>query len=189
MTTSSRGADSSSRRRRAGRGGRRPASPRASGAGGGTRRKIDSLAAGHATLRRLADAIGDCIGRQKGVGWDDRSSCDIAALSEAQKRFQEELHAHEAEEDRIFGAILRGVGSERDELEATVARAHRSLEGTTALLRTLTSICDGSHVYAVRTAAERLRAELESHLIYEETVLFPRARAVAPSKERAAEPG
>ena len=72
--------------------------------------------------------------------------------------------------------MLRGRETKRDELEPAIRRAHVSLDGMTALLRTLSNICDGTHVYAVRTMTERLNEELEAHLRYEEKVLFPLLR-------------
>ena len=73
--------------------------------------------------------------------------------------------------------MLRDLEDEREQLEPVIQRAHVSLDGMTALLRTLSEICDGTHMYAVRTMAERLHEELEAHLTYEENVLFPLLRS------------
>ncbi len=143
---------------------------------------IDSLVDEHAMLRRLAGEIEKTIGVRQGVGWDDRALCEVPALCAAQRRFQDELREHEAREERVMGAMLRGREAEREELEPEIRRAHVSLDGMTALLLTLSGVCDGTHVYAVRSMAGRLREELESHLTYEEKVLFPllrRRRAAA----------
>ena len=134
---------------------------------------IDSLIEEHATLRRLAGEIEKAVGAQNGVGWDDRASCETTALRAAQRRFQDELKAHEAREERVVDAMLRDREREREQLEPAVRRAHVALDGLTALLRTLAGICDGTHVHAVRTAAERLHEELNAHLEYEERVVLP----------------
>jgi iron-sulfur cluster repair protein YtfE (RIC family) len=137
---------------------------------------IDSLIEEHATLRRLAGEVEKAIGTQHGVGWDDQTSCEMPAFCAAQSRFQTELKKHEAKEDRVIDEMLQGREAEREQLEQAIRRAHVSLDGMTALLRTLSGVCDGTHVYAVRTMAERLHEELESHLTYEEKVLFPLLR-------------
>ena len=138
--------------------------------------KIDSMIKEHATLRRLADSIVMSLGAQTGVGWDDCTDCEMTNFFSAQRVFQDMLAEHEASEERVLHAFLRRRKSENAELEPVLHRAHASLNGMTALLRTLSNVCDGEHVYAVRTMAERLREELETHLTYEEKVLFPLLR-------------
>lgn len=135
--------------------------------------KIDSLIQEHATLRRLADRIVRSLGTQRGVGWEDCTDCEMTSFFSAQRVFQDMLAEHEAREERILGALLRHRETGSADLEPILHRAHASLNGMTALLRTLSNVCDGRHVYAVRTMAERLRDELERHLTYEEKVLFP----------------
>jgi iron-sulfur cluster repair protein YtfE (RIC family) len=147
---------------------------------------IKSLIEEHAALRRLMKGIESVIGAQRGVGWDDQAFCEMAALRAAQQRFHDELKDHEIKEERLIDAMLRDCPAERTALEASIRRTHVSLEGMTALLGTLSGICDGTHVYAVRTMAERLREDLEAHLKYEEDVLFPylarRRSAGAPAQ-------
>jgi iron-sulfur cluster repair protein YtfE (RIC family) len=138
--------------------------------------KIDSLIEEPATLRRLVDRIEQALGGQMGVGWDDCLCGDMSRFCAAQLAFQDRLKEHEAKEERLIGALLRCREAERAELEPVIERAHASLDGTLALLHTLSRICDGEHVYAVRTMAGRLREELEAHLTHEEKVLFPLLR-------------
>jgi iron-sulfur cluster repair protein YtfE (RIC family) len=137
---------------------------------------IESLIEEHATLRRLASEIGKAIGAQHGVGWDDRTSYEPQSLCMAQQRFHDELKKHEAREESVIDEMLRDREAERVELEPEIRRAHDSLDGMAALLRTLSTVCDGTHVYAVRTVAERLNEELQAHLAHEEQVLFPLLR-------------
>lgn len=122
------------------------------------------------------DEIEKANGTRRGPGRNERVSYDMKALRAMQERFQKNLKAHEAEEERLIGARLRRRGAERMELEPVIERAYASLDGMTALLRSLSAICEGEQVYAVKTVASRLRQELEAHLAYEEKVLFPLLR-------------
>ncbi len=143
---------------------------------GGFVDKIDSLIEEHAKLRRLANRIVRSLGTQTGVGWDDCAGCEMTSFFSAQRLFQEVLADHEAREERVLKVLLRHREIESAELEPVLHRAHVSLDGMTALLRTLSNVCDGKHVYAVRTMADRLSEELDVHLTYEEKVLFPLLR-------------
>jgi iron-sulfur cluster repair protein YtfE (RIC family) len=147
--------------------------------------EIDEVIQEHAELRRLAGEIEKTIGPQRGVGWDDRVFADLPALRAAQGRFQAALQAHEAKEDRVIHAGLRRRAAEREELETQVEKAHRTLDSMSELLHTLFSLCDGTHVHAIRCVSERLRQELEAHLEYEEKVLFPLLRAAGAGSGRA----
>ena len=72
---------------------------------------------------------------------------------------------------------LRGPG--RSELEAEVERAHKTLNDLTALLQTAATLCTEGRVHQLRAITERVREELETHLEYEEKVLFPLLRGAA----------
>ncbi len=131
---------------------------------------IESLMREHAQLRRLAEEVEAAVGIQGGVGWDDCVVCDFKKLRATQERLARELAEHEKAEERVVAEMLRGRLSE--EIENT----HRTIERMLQLLRALSSLCDGQHVHAIRTAAKRLRQELEQHLAYEEKTIFPALR-------------
>lgn len=144
--------------------------------------EIKRLVEEHAALRRLAADIGGALGGPSGVGWNDRLEGSFDAFRAAQRAFQERFASHEAGEERVIAAFLRAKPGERADLEPVIERAHASLKRAIALLETLSCVCDGTHVRAVRLAAARLQDELEAHLSYEEDVLFPvleAARAAA----------
>lgn len=138
---------------------------------------IDRLMTEHAALRRDAAALLALLGPQRGVGWDDRSNCDVDAFRAARDRLAADLNAHEREEEGFMARRLRGPG--RGELEAEVERAHKTLNDLTALLQTAATLCTEGRVYQLRTITERVLEELEVHLVYEEKVLFPLLRGAA----------
>jgi iron-sulfur cluster repair protein YtfE (RIC family) len=129
-------------------------------------------------LRRLAAQVEAAVGAQGGVGWDDCVFCDLKKLRATQEEFSRELLAHEAVEERVVTERLRRRLSE------DIRKTHRTIERMLGLLRALSSLCDGQHVHSIRTAARRLREELEEHLAYEEKVLFPALRAAEKPASR-----
>lgn len=133
--------------------------------------KTGKLREEHAELRRRLKDLESLIGRVGGVGWDDRSTCDAAALVSASEGLKKYLRAHELGEE----ALLRR-GAERGapaELRQWIEKNHDLLDDLAALLAAVAGRCDGDHVYGLRTVLERVRGELESHMDYEERVIFP----------------
>jgi hypothetical protein len=135
---------------------------------------IDRLLTEHADLRRDAAALLALLGPQRGVGWDDRSNCDVVAFRMARDRLAGDLAEHERREEDLMTRRLRGPG--RGELESEIERAHKTLNDLTGLLQTAATLCVEGRVYQLRTVAERVREELETHLDYEEKILFPLLR-------------
>lgn len=135
---------------------------------------IDRLLTEHAALRRDAAALGALLGPQRGVGWDDESDCDLARFREARERLARDLAEHERKEERFISRLLRSPGGW--ELEAEVERAHKTLNNLVALLQSAVELCAQGRVHRLRTIAARVVEELETHLQYEERVLFPMLR-------------
>lgn len=136
--------------------------------------QLDGLLTEHAALRRDAAALEALLGPQRGVGWDDRSDCDVPAFRAARDRLAAELEAHERREEAMMAKRLRTAA--RGELEAEVERAHHTLNDLVALLESAAVLCEKGRVYRLRTLAGRVREELDTHLQYEEKVLFPLLR-------------
>lgn len=143
---------------------------------------IDLLLTEHVALRRDAAALLALLGPQRGVGWDDRSDCDVPAFRENRDRLAADLAAHERREEKFLAGHLRGPG--RAELEAEVERAHKTLNELTALLQTASALCTQGRVHQLRTITERVIEELETHLAYEEKVLFPLLREPRAARMR-----
>ena len=137
---------------------------------------IDELIQEHAALRALARWLERTTDFE-----EDGRRCPLEELRSRQRRFEEELKEHEGREERLLARLSRLRTPAEPDLEPEIRRAHGSLEGMTALLRTLSGVCDGAHMGAVRSMTGRLREELELHLLYEEKVLFPLLRRRLPS--------
>lgn len=133
---------------------------------------IEELKSDHPRLRRLAREIEAAVGEQRGVGWDDRASCDVRRLLAVERDLARQMTEHERRERRALADAAR-AGLRCRELLRELERSERELGQLEGLLRTVASLCDGSHVHAVRTAVGRLVEELEARLAYEEQVLFP----------------
>ena len=139
---------------------------------------IEVLLKDHASLRRRIAELEMSLGPEQGVGWSDEVDCDMGSFRSAAKELLNELLAHELREDRGLGEVWALRGS-WPEFEKRVAQAHDSLNCLTGLLRAAAECCDGRHVYSVRLVVVRLRDALESHLVYEESLVFPLVRRQA----------
>ncbi|MDX6767965.1 MAG: hemerythrin domain-containing protein [Elusimicrobiota bacterium] len=135
---------------------------------------IDRLLTEHEALRRDAAALEALLGPQRGVGWDDESDCDVAAFRAARDRLAHDLMEHEAREEKLIGRRLHSPG--QGEMEAEVERAHKTLNSLVSLLQSAAELCTQKRVHRLRTIVSRVREELETHLGYEEKVLFPLLR-------------
>jgi hypothetical protein len=138
---------------------------------------IDRLLTEHEALRRDAAALESLLGPQRGVGWDDESDCDVAAFRAARDRLAHDLTDHEGREERFMARHLRTPG--RGELEAEIERAHKTLNNLVLLLQSAAELCTQKRVHRLRTIVSRVREELETHLSYEEKVLFPLLRGAS----------
>lgn len=127
----------------------------------------------HAQLRRSMETMNGLLGEAKGVGWDDQTDLDLPRLREVERRFSAALKAHErAEEEGLSGAIGR-VTAEGKRPVMALEKEHKALNEIFQLLQSVTCLCDGRHVYALRTVLSRAADLLEQHLAYEERALFP----------------
>lgn len=140
---------------------------------------IELLIEEHGELRREAAALEALLGPQRGVGWEDNSNCDVTRFRAAQEGLLRNLAAHELKEESVIGRHLRAPGGL--EIRAEVERAHETLNRLVTLLRSVATLCTGGRVHALRTITARVREELESHLVYEEKMLFPLLLGHAPS--------
>lgn len=70
-------------------------------------------------------------------------------------------------------ALLRSNGQHVPEIAEWIEKNHRGHDQLVRLLGAVAATCDGQHVHGLRFALEELRAELESHILYEARVVFP----------------
>jgi len=141
---------------------------------------IDMLLQGHERLRGSLKTLDEMLGRPSGVGWDDRTTLDRTRFSLQLGVFLATFKAHEAVERAYLSRIVRQIGLD-PELDAAVDEGHRSLEEMLRLFSAVATSYDGDHVYRLRTVLSQLSAELERHLIFEETQVFPRLRESLPA--------
>lgn len=133
--------------------------------------ELDTLLEEHEALRKDAAALTRLIGPQLAVGWSDHARIDLPAFEAARETLRRRLLEHEAKEERFITRRLRAPGAA--EVEAEVERAHETLNRLMELLHSASALCTEGRVHALRTICGRVGEELESHLRYEETVLFP----------------
>lgn len=147
--------------------------------------EIDRLLAEHAQLRRDAAALGDLIGPQLAVGWEDHSDCDLTRFEAAREKLQRDLLDHENREERYMARRLRADGP--PDIEREIERSHETLNRMMSLLHSVSVLCTEGRVHALRVVCTRVSQELGTHLAYEEEVLFPllqRAEKAAASPRR-----
>ena len=141
---------------------------------------VELLLQNHETLRGSLKSLTGMLGPPRGVGWEDRLGLDQARFSLQLGQFLAAFQAHEAAEDAYFSRIVRQLGLD-PALDAAIAEGHRSLGAMTHLFETVVGICDGEHVYRVRTVLFLLSEELERHFSYEEKRVFPKLRERLPA--------
>lgn len=134
-------------------------------------KELERLLKEHEALRRDAAALAGLIGPQLAVGWNDHSPVDLARFEAAREQLRQHLLAHEAKEERFIARRLKLVGAA--EVGAEVERAHETLNRLMGLLHSVAALCTEGRVHALRVICGRVGEELESHLRYEEAVLFP----------------
>ncbi|MBI4060712.1 MAG: hemerythrin domain-containing protein [Elusimicrobia bacterium] len=148
---------------------------------GGLMDIVDCLLEGHRTLRSSLACMAVLLDGPSGVGWDDCAALDRERFSRELKGFFAAFKAHEAMEDAYLTRILHQIEMEPD-LNAAIAEGHRAVAEMTKLFGAVAASCDGEHVYRLRTVLSRLSEELETHLSYEEKVVFPKLRALLPDR-------
>lgn len=141
---------------------------------------VELLLEKHETLRGELKSLTALLGQPSGVGWEDRAEYDQERFSRQLKEFLAAFRAHEAVEDAYLSRIVRQLGLD-PELDAAIAEGHRSLGAMTHLFGTVVCVCDGEHVYRVRTILSLLSEELERHFSYEEQRVFPKLRERLPA--------
>ncbi|MDE2489812.1 MAG: hemerythrin domain-containing protein [Elusimicrobia bacterium] len=141
---------------------------------------LDKLLEDHSHQRRLAGKMTAALGPPAGeVGWQDCASCDLEGFKKAHRELKEHVLDHERREE-LFLAEAISLLENAQELEAELAKAHESVNHLLGLMETVTALYDGVHLHSLRTVAERLKDELESHHDYEEKKLFSRLRRTLP---------
>ncbi len=133
---------------------------------------IDGMLANHGTLRGSLNFLGALLDRPCGCGWDDLVAVDQDSLSREITSFMGALRKHDA----LESAYLEGALQDDKDLAAAVEKGHRSVFDLARILGAVASCGDGEHVHRLRTVLERLTDEAESHLAYEERVVFPLLR-------------
>ncbi|MFI5360948.1 MAG: hypothetical protein ACHQ49_03165 [Elusimicrobiota bacterium] len=141
---------------------------------------VDLLLKEHETLRASLRTMIVMLGRPSGVGWEDRMELDRGRFSLLLREFLDEFKSHEGVEDLFLTRVVRQLGLDRD-LDAAISEGHRSLDEMTRLFEVIFGACDGEHAYSVRMVLGRLQEELERHLTYEETQVFPKLRLRLPA--------
>lgn len=141
---------------------------------------LEKLLEDHSHQRRLAGKMTAALGPPAGeVGWHDCASCDIESFKKAHRELKDHVLDHEKREE-LFLAEALALLENAEELEAELAKAHESVNHLLGLMETVTELYDGVHLHSLRTVAERLRDELESHHDYEEKKLFTHLRRTLP---------
>lgn len=138
---------------------------------------IRNLLEEHAELRREFAGILGLLGKAQGVGWDDQLDVDLPRLKEAERRFSARLKAHERMEEEHLSEFLRRLALEGKSQPQALETGHTVIRDIFRLLETVTGLCDGKHVYALRNLMSRVADDLERHLAYEERELFPLLRS------------
>lgn len=138
----------------------------------------------HADLRRLAKDLEDSMGLPGGAGWDDCTRCDIARLKAAQEKLSKRLLEHEDEEKRLLTDSFQKEGSDPAVYGREIEKSSETLAHLIGMMRTVTTLYDGSHAYALRGAVERVRQALDEHLAREEKTLFPLLKRTAKDHHR-----
>lgn len=141
---------------------------------------IDFFLESHAALRGEIEAVEAPFKRPHGVGWDDCVVLDNKRLLRNINAFFASFKKHEAAED-AFLAEVAGQFTLDAETRAAFDEGRRSLGEIMKLFGAVAFSCDGEHVHRVRELLSRLREELESHLAYEEKILFPQMKKRLPA--------
>lgn len=141
---------------------------------------IDCLLEGHGRLRSSLTFLTALLDRPSGAGWDDCAVVDQARFARELEAFFAAFKAHEAMEDAYLTRVLKQIEMDPDLLGA-IAEGHRAVAEMTKLFGAVAASRDGEHVYRLRTVLYRLREELETHMGYEEKVVFPKLRAHLPA--------
>lgn len=141
---------------------------------------IDVLLESHAALRGGLEAVAAPFRQPHGVGWDDRVALDQARLLRDIEIFFASFKSHETAEDELLAAVS-GRFALDGESRAAFQEGRRTLGEIMKLFGAVAFCCDGEHVYRVRELLFRLREELDAHLVFEESILFPTLRAGLPA--------
>lgn len=141
---------------------------------------IDFLLEEHAALRGSLTFMTATLERPTGTGWDDRPVIDQARFTRELGVFFKAFKAHEAAEDAYLTRVLDQLRMDPGIVEA-ISEGHRAVAEMTKLFGAVAASGDGEHVYRLRTVLSRLREEMETHMTYEEKIVFPRLRAHLPA--------
>jgi iron-sulfur cluster repair protein YtfE (RIC family) len=125
------------------------------------------------TLRRDIAELEKLLGPQSDVGWNDVAQVDSVKFRAAQDQFSRDLTEHQAKVEQFLTKRIEQLGEGREVLQKTIHSGHRTINNLLAILRSISSLDDLEHVYRVRTVISRIREELETHLRYDEKVMYP----------------
>lgn len=127
----------------------------------------------HARIRRSLSAMSCLLGEAEGVGWDDQKDLELQRLKEMERQFSIMLKAHERKEEDCLSEVIRSMLGEGSPSLKALEAERKSIGEIFQLLQSVTSLCDGKHVYALRSVMSRVAEYLERHMAYEEQELFP----------------
>lgn len=137
----------------------------------------------HADLRSCLRSIEAALDElERG---DCRSPETLSRFADMVRLFLAAFKAHEKLEDRFFPAALGGD----EELMRVVEADHAGVDQVFELLNGLVACGQLDDVYAARFAVARIARDLERHLAFEETVVFPRLKQAARAPAPASGPG
>lgn len=153
---------------------------------------IDVFLERHAALRRDIASLEAPFLPPHGVGWDDCVAVDCERLLRDVERFFAAFKSHVLAEDRFLKDAAAKLKLDAA-TEAEFSEGRRAVAGIMKLFAAVAFTFDGEHVHRVRELLSRMHEEVEEHLDFEESILFPLLRErlppdllqVSASRERA----
>jgi hypothetical protein len=138
---------------------------------------IDVLLEDHAALRGELAVLTAPFTGPPGTG---RLALDNRGLLRDVRGFFNLFKAHEAVEDDFFSEAFCMVDLDPAQ-RAEFTEGRRSLAESIKLFGSIAFSCDGENVHPMRVISARLKVDMHAHLVFEELVIFPKARKRLPA--------
>lgn len=142
---------------------------------------IDVFLDRHASLRRDLSALEAPFQPPHGVGWDDCVAIDANRLLRDIETFFASFKSHVLAEDDFLAEVAGRVKLD-PATRADFAEGRRAVADIMKLFGAVAFTCDGEHVHRVRELLTRMHEEVEAHLRFEETTLFPLVKDRLPAE-------